>query len=212
MLDSVAQRRLPVIVLMLVIAITSVIGWKHGASMWMMRPSVVMAAWEQVMAGSFSSEIIKALATVLTSVFLHGDVGHLTSNLLFIWIFGVVVHELCGTRWLVAVFLITGMGGSIGQILMDPDSPIPTLGASGSLMGLEGFYFGLAFQRPRPETMVWPLARPVSSTELAAAGVVGVCLDFFGILGSGQGIAYGAHVGGFASGILVSLIADRTLR
>jgi len=79
-------------------------------------------------------------------------------------------------------------------------------------MGLEGFYFGLAIQRPRPPCWVWPLARPVSSTELAAAGAIGVALDVMGVLGPAQGIAFGAHIGGFLTGILLSLIAHRFVR
>ena len=211
-LDDTLERRMPVLVLLAVIAIVSVIDWKHDLGMWMTRPVLVVTAWENLLAGDFSRDTLKILATTVTSAFLHGDMSHLTGNLLFLWVFGVVVCELCGWRWLVAVFLITGVGGSIGQILVDIDSPIPTLGASGGLMGVEGFYFGLAIQRPRPEVEVWPLARSVSSSQLAAAGAVGVCLDIFGILGSGQGIAYGAHIGGFVTGIIVSLPAGRWIR
>jgi membrane associated rhomboid family serine protease len=212
MLDSSVRKRLPVGILLAVVAVITVIDWNHDLGAWMMRPSEVVAAWESLRGGDFSSETLKVLATTTTSEFLHADMGHLTGNALFLWIFGVVVCELCGWRWLVAAFLITGVGGSIGQILVNVDSDIPTLGASGGLMGLEGFYFGLAFQRPRPEVEVWPLARPVNSTELAAAGVVGVFFDLFGILGPAQGIAFGAHLGGFVTGMLLSVPADRFIR
>lgn len=202
---------MPVVILLGLIATISVLDWKEDWSAWMMVPDLVTEAWEGVQSGDFRQEILASLATTLTAGFLHGDLGHLAGNLLFLWIFGVVVCELCGWRWVVAVFVITVIGGSVGQIFLDPGSRIPVLGASGGLMGMEGFYFGLAFQRERPEAQVWPIARPVSSAQLAAVGVVGICLDFTGIFGGGQGIAYGAHVGGFASGILLSIPADRMI-
>ena len=133
-------------------------------------------------------------------------------NMLFLWIFGVVVQELCGWKWLFGVFLITAAGGSVGQILLNTESAIPTLGASGAVMGIEGFYFGLATLRPRPDAKVWPIARPVSSTELATAAIIGVVLDFMGVIGPNMSIAYGAHIGGFITGIVISLIADRFIR
>ena len=79
-------------------------------------------------------------------------------------------------------------------------------------MGLMGFYFGLALQRPRPDSHVWPLARPVNSSQLAGAGAVAIFLDFMGIIDGIQGIAYGGHIGGFATGIILSVVADRFVR
>jgi len=212
MLDPVLERRIPVLVFLAIISVISVLDWQHDFGAWMMRPATVVDAWEDLRAGDYSRETLKALATLTTAEFLHGDVGHLAGNLLFLWIFGVVITELCGWRWLVAVFLITGVGASVGQIFLDVGSRVAVLGASGGLMGMEGFYFGLAFQRPRPDAEVWPIARPVSSSDLAAVGVVGILLDFMGILGPGQGIAYGAHIGGFVTGLLISLFADRLIR
>lgn len=203
---------MPVVILLGVIAVVSVLDWQVGLGAWMMRPFEVSAAWEALREGDFAAGIWKPLATTLTAAFLHGDLSHLFGNLLFLWIFGVVVCELCGWRWMVAVFLLTAVGGSVGQTLLDARSRVPVLGASGGLMGMEGFYFGLAFQRPRPEAQVWPIARPVSSGQLAAMGVVGLALDFMGIMGGGGGIAYGSHIGGFASGILLSIAADRFIR
>ena len=210
--DSPLRARLPVLILLGIITLVSIIDWIHGLGAWMMVPDKVMSAWADLRDGNSDGETWTILATTLTAEFLHGSGAHLIGNLLFLWIFGVVVFELCGWRWMVAVFLITGIGGSIGQIMLETDSMIPTLGASGGLMGLEGFYFGLAFQRERPPASVWPIARPISAEQLALAGVIGVTLDFAGAIDGGGGIAYGAHIGGFVSGILLSLIADRFVR
>ena len=212
MLEPSLMKRLPVLILLGVITVVSLIDWMHGLGDWMMVPTDVTAAWENVQKGEATGGVWKALLTTLTAGFLHGDAGHLIGNLLFLWIFSVVVFELCGWRWMLLVFLVTAIGGSVGQILLDPKSMIPVLGASGGLMGMEGFYFGLATQKPRPDSEVWPLARPVNSGELAAAGMVGVALDVMGVMGPGQGIAYGAHIGGFVTGMILSLIAGRFIR
>ena len=210
--DSSLGKRFPVLILLGVIIVISVIDWRHDLGAWMMVPAEVVGAWESLRDGELTGDVWTTLSTSLTAAFLHGDGGHLLGNLLFLWIFGVVVFELCGWRWMVLVYLITAVGGSVGQIMLNTESVIPVLGASGALMGLEGFYFGLATQRPRQECEVWPLARPVSSSELATAGAVGIALDFMGVMGPGQGIAYGAHIGGFVTGMLLSVVADRFVR
>ena len=209
MLDPAMERRIPVLVLIGVISIVSILNWMHGLWDWMTIPVEVVNAWEKATDGDLSAEVLKPLATSLTAGFLHEDPGHLGSNMLFLWLFGVVVTELCGWRWMVAAFLITVIGGSLGHILFDPDSNIPCLGASGGVMGVEGFYFGLAFLHPRQNSHVWPLARPVSSGQLAAAGVVGLALDFLGIMGPPSNIGHSAHIGGFVAGMLLSTLADR---
>ena len=208
MLDPVLRRRVPVLVLLAVITVVTMIDWQHNLGEWMMRPSEIVAAWRLLMDGYYSGEIFHSLFKTVSYAFLHANLSHLASNAIFLWIFGVVVCELCGWQWLMVAFLMTSVGGAMGQIVLDPDSRIGTLGASGGLLGLEGFYFGLAFQRPRPEVEVWPLARPVNSTELAAAGLIGVMLDLFGVIGPATGIAYGAHLGGFVSGMLLSVPAE----
>lgn len=210
--DSLLKQRLPVVILLVVIAVITVIDWTSNLQRFMMVPAEVVQAVENFRAGDYSRETLVCLSTTLTAGFLHGDASHLFGNALFLWLFGVVVSELCGWRWMLAAFLVTAIGGSVGQILLNPESPIPVLGASGGLMGLMGFYFGLAFQRTRPPSHVWPLARPVDSSQLAAAGVVSVALDFMGIADGNQGIAYGAHIGGFITGIMLSTLADRFVR
>ena len=217
--DSLLKQRMPVVILLVVITIITLLDWAYtrpdyspNPQSFMMVPANVVEAWGNALKGDYSGRTLFDLSTTLTAGFLHGNMGHLFGNMLFLWLFGVVVSELCGWRWMVAAFLITVIGGSVGQILLDPESPIPVLGASGGLMGLMGFYFGLALQRPRPESHVWPLARPVNSSQLAAAGAVGVFLDFMGVIDGIQGIAFGAHIGGFVTGIILSVVADRFVR
>ena len=216
MLDPVIEKRVPVLVLIGVISIITVLDWMHGtgefgqhSEKWMMTPAKVVEAWEAASNGDLSRDVLETLATSLTAGFLHANGGHLAGNMLFLWIFGVVVTELCGWRWMVAAFVITVIGGTVGHILFDPRSTTPCLGASGGVMGVEGFYFGLAFLHPRPDSHVWPLARPVNSTQLAATGVIGIALDFLGIMGPPSNIGHSAHIGGFVAGMLLATLANR---
>lgn len=209
MYDPLMKHRAPVLILIGVISVVSILNWIYDYGAWMITPVKVVDGWEIALGGNLSSDVLATLATTLTAGFLHADGSHLGGNMLFLWLFGVVVCELCGWRWMLTVFLLTTIGGSIGQLLLDPESPIPGLGASGGVMGLEGFYFGLAFLHPRPNSHVWPLARPVNSTQLAAAGVVGVGLDFLGLMGPASNIGHGAHIGGFVTGMLLSTLANR---
>ncbi|MEJ6717940.1 MAG: rhomboid family intramembrane serine protease [Akkermansiaceae bacterium] len=210
--DSLLERRLPVLILIATVTLVSFFNWSMGFGDWMMVPDDVVTAWHSLKTGETSGNVLQELFTTVSAAFLHADGRHLMGNMLFLWIFGVVVQELCGWKWLFGVFLITAAGGSVGQILLNTESAIPTLGASGAVMGIEGFYFGLATLSPRPDAKVWPIARPVSSTELATAAIIGVVLDFMGVIGPNMSIAYGAHIGGFITGIVISLIADRFIR
>ena len=210
--EAPLAKRLPVLILLGAITLISLADWTHDWSAWRMSPAEVTQAWQNIQNGDLHKEAWRSLSTTLSSAFLHGDSNHLIGNLFFLWIFGVVVFDLCGWPWMLLVYVTTAIGGSIGQILLESHSTTPVLGASGALMGLEGFYFGLATQKTRPNSEVWPITRPVSSGELAAVGVIGVILDLVGILDGGKGIAHGAHLGGFISGMFLSLFAHSFLK
>ena len=207
MYESPLRRRLPVLILLGLITLVSVADWIHDFSAWTMVPAEVTEAWKKAQNGELGLATWIPLTKMLSAALLHADSSHLIGNLFFLWIFGVVVFDLCGWPWMLLVYGLSALGGSLGQTLLETTSVTPVLGASGALMGLEGFYFGLATQKERPDSELWPLSRPVNSKELAAAALIGVILDLMGILGGGQGIAYGAHLGGFITGMALSLIA-----
>jgi membrane associated rhomboid family serine protease len=85
---------------------------------------------------------------------------------------------------------------------------VPMLGASGALMGFQGAYLGLATRWTLPDPHVWPIARPIPPSRLALLAVIGVGFDYFAIMNQQDtGIAYGAHVGGFTTGLLLAALA-----
>lgn len=166
-------------------------------------PVEIVSAWDEIRAGNFGKGAAEEMFTLLGATLLHGDFGHLTGNMLFLWIFAAIASELLGARWLIPVFVFTGICGNLCHVALNADSPIPCLGASGAVMGFEGLYLAMAVRWRLPDPHVWPIARPVAPGRLAFLGVLGLILDFNGYIGGETGIAYGAHLGGFIGGLFL---------
>ena len=152
--------------------------------------------------------------TLLTSMFLHGGWAHLGGNLLYLWIFGDNVEHRFGAVRFLAFYLLSGVAASLAQIAVDPDSIIPTLGASGAISGVLGAYMVLF---PRNQVNCIVFFRLVSLPAVLVLGLW-IGLQFLqggGTLVAGEqagGIAYAAHIGGFIAGIAAGLIARLTLK
>jgi membrane associated rhomboid family serine protease len=160
-----------------------------------MRPrEVVEAALGQASPG--------ALATLFTAMFLHASLLHLVGNLIFLLTFGDnVEHALGGPRFAL-YYLFWGLMAWAAHILVQPASPIPTLGASGAIGGVLGAYF-LLFPANRVKFVVFPfLFWPV----VVAAWVLLGLWFLFQIAFPQQGVANWAHAGGFLAGMLTVLI------
>ena len=156
------------------------------------------------------------LWTLLTSMFLHGGFFHIIGNMLYLWIFGDNVEDAFGHYWYLIVYLFAGIAGSILQIAMQPHSLIPTIGASGAISGIMGAYFVL-FPRARVLTLI-PIFFFIRLIYLPAPLLLGFWI-LFQVLsgcssapGTGGGVAYFAHIGGFASGIILGLIVRNRVR
>jgi len=107
----------------------------------MMVPDDIVAVWKAALAGDID---FKAFLPILSCAFLHGGFDHLFFNMLFLWIFGALTVELVGSKWMLITFVVTAICGSVFHVVMNADSSIPTLGASGAVMGFEGLYLGMA--------------------------------------------------------------------
>jgi membrane associated rhomboid family serine protease len=143
--------------------------------------------------------------TLLSSMFMHGGWLHLGGNMLFLWIFGDNVEHRAGPLLFLVAYLATGLVGSMAQILADPTSPIPSLGASGAISGVLGAYIVL-FPRNRVTAFVFRFL--VQVPALVAIGMW-IALQLVSSLadpvGAG-GVAYLAHIGGFAAGAVAGLL------
>lgn len=166
-------------------------------------PLEVVSAWDALRQGDFSATVGEELLTLLTAGLLHGNFGHLSGNALFLWVFAAIACELLGARWVIPIFAFTAITGSLCHTILNLDSPIPCLGASGAVMGFEGLYLAMAVRWRLPDPHVWPMASPVPPGRLAFLGILGLILDFNGYISGVEGIAYGAHLGGFIGGLFL---------
>jgi membrane associated rhomboid family serine protease len=152
--------------------------------------------------------------TILTSMFLHGSLLHLGGNMLFLWIFGNNIEDSMGRLTFVVFYLLGGLAALGLQVLMDPDSMIPTVGASGAIAAVLGAY-ALLYPRARVVTFVFIIII-FTVVELPALLVLGLwfllqLLPAFSepVSGTGGGVAYFAHIGGFLFGLaLIKLFAN----
>jgi membrane associated rhomboid family serine protease len=160
---------------------------------------------------------IPTWATVFTSMFTHAGLLHLGGNMLFLWIFGNNVEDSMGPVRFVAFYLLAGLAALALQVAISPDSAVPTLGASGAIAGVLGGYI-LIYPRARVLTLIF-LIIFFTFIELPAylflfiwfaqQAVFGA-VDLTTPSGGGGGVAYFAHVGGFAFGLLaIKLFAKR---
>jgi len=148
--------------------------------------------------------LVPATATIFTSMFLHGGWMHLIGNMLYLWIFGNNVEESMGHGRFVVFYILCGVAAVFAQVLPNPESQIPMVGASGAISGVLGAYLLLL---PRARVLVAvPLGFYFPTVRLPAAVVL--CLWFVLQLAnsllaeSGQGgVAFGAHIGGFIAGM-----------
>jgi len=141
--------------------------------------------------------------TVFTSMFMHGGLGHLAGNLLFLWIFGDNVEDAIGHVRYVAFYLSCGVCAALAQVLTNIESPAPMVGASGAIAGVLGAYLVLY---PRAPITVFVGFFLIS---LPAWVVVGFwfLLQLSGGwaalgLDTSSGVAFFAHIGGFLAGVL----------
>jgi len=169
-------------------------------------PRETVAAVDAVAHGDLSLGVLKTLSHLVTALFLHGGVEHILFNMVFLWTFGVLTSELLGQWWALAAFLVCGVGGNLVQTYLNPASPVPTIGASGAICGFEGVYLGLALRWQLPWAEVWPLAHPVPPMQLGVFALVGFVGDMALLSDHSAHIAYGAHVGGFLSGLAIAAV------
>ncbi len=143
----------------------------------------------------------------LTSMFLHGGLAHILGNMWTLWIFGPAVEERMGAARYALFYLACGLAAGFTHIVVEADSTVPTIGASGAISGIMGAYFVL-FPHARVVIMLPIFFYPLFFT-MPVVSYLGwwLLIQLFsgvarlaGSAASG-GIAFWAHVGGFAAGV-----------
>ncbi len=162
----------------------------------------------------FAPDQAPFIVTIFTSMFLHGSFIHLGGNMLFLWIFGNNIEDSMNRLLFVVFYLLGGLAALGLQVAMDPDSLIPTVGASGAIAGVLGAYARL-YPRARVVTVIIIIIF-FTIVTLPALLVLGLWFllqllpAFSEPVGSaGGGVAYFAHIGGFLFGVLaIKLFAN----
>jgi len=148
--------------------------------------------------------------TLFTSMFMHGSILHVGSNMLYLWIFGNNVEDILGPGRFLIFYFLCGLSAHAMHIASDPSSLVPTIGASGAVAGLMAGYL-LIFPSARIVTLVF-LFIFIRLTVLPAYVIIAFwfilqLINGIGSLGMIQtgGVAWFAHIGGFLAGIALTL-------
>ena len=137
--------------------------------------------------------------TPLSAMFLHGSLFHMVGNLLYLWVFGTPVEDLLGHARFALFYVACGLVAAAAHLASDPASYVPTLGASGAISGLLGAY-AISYPSSRLR-LLWPRIRVPAFLFLGLWIALQV---FFGIRARDAGVAWWAHVGGFAAGMALA--------
>jgi membrane associated rhomboid family serine protease len=146
--------------------------------------------------------------TLVSSMFLHGGWSHVIGNMWYLWIFGDNIEDRLGHARFIVFYLLCGITAALGQIVVDPSSTLPTIGASGAIAGVMGAYFVL-YPHSRVLTLIpWIFLQVVELPaivllgfwflmQLFSAGAIAVTASTHG-----GGVAFAAHVAGFVMGMI----------
>jgi membrane associated rhomboid family serine protease len=171
------------------------------------------------LSGSGHYSISATILTIFTSMFMHADFFHILGNLWFLWIFGDNVEDYLGHFPYLIFYLLCGVAAALTDIAIDPGSAIPTLGASGAIAGVMGAYI-LLYPRARVQTLVvlivfitfwwlpaWVFLGYWFLIQFVATSVIATAAHH-----QTGGVAFAAHVGGFAAGLLLIKLFPRQAR
>jgi membrane associated rhomboid family serine protease len=155
--------------------------------------------------------------TIFTSMFMHAGWLHLGGNMLYLWIFGDNVEDRLGHGVYTIFYLVCGIVATFAQLLFNMNSNVPNLGASGAIAGVLGAYI-VMFPGARVNVLV---GRVVTATSALVVIGLWIVIQIFSSVGeitassqtgSGSGVAYMAHIGGFAAGLVLAYLLGGTRR
>jgi membrane associated rhomboid family serine protease len=216
--DLSPRRSVPIVTILLIIANALVFFYQIGlppraADAFINTHGLVPAKVQMALAGGDSVTLGDALVPLFTCMFLHGGWLHILGNMWFLWIFGGNVEDRLGPVVYLLFYLICGIASGVAQVLFSWGSPVPSIGASGAISGVLGAYIVL-FPYSRILTLV-PLFVFFFTARIPAVIFIGLwfVVQFLSGLGSlgatgaaaSGGVAWWAHIGGFALGAGLAL-------
>ncbi len=212
--DDVPARRYPVVTVLLIVANIGVFLYQLS-----LPPQAALALVHRF--GMVPGELTglaalpsgTALLGVFTSMFLHGGWFHLAGNLWYLWLFGDNVEDRMGHLRFFAFYLVCGVAAAVVHVLSDPGATIPAIGASGAISGVLGAYLVFyPFARILtlvPLFLLWPVVELPALLVLGSWFLVQIlngAASFSISNGTMGGVAWWAHVGGFAAGMVLARI------
>ncbi|MHB8135586.1 MAG: rhomboid family intramembrane serine protease [Anaerolineaceae bacterium] len=204
--DQITTRRFPVMNYLLIGAniFVFILEWLAGSNQ-----EAIIYQFALIPANLTSSLSLGNIGDIFTSMFMHAGLAHIGGNMLYLWIFGDNVEDSMGSGKYLFFYLIGGVVASMTHIFTNPTSQIPTVGASGAIAAVLGAYLVL-YPRSRVLTFI-PLGYFMRLTTVPASIVLGLWFVFQlfnGVLSLGLsdvgGVAFWAHIGGFASGVILA--------
>jgi membrane associated rhomboid family serine protease len=162
--------------------------------------------------------LVAVFLPLLTSMFLHGSWMHVIGNMWFLWIFGDNIEDHLGHFSYLVFYVVSGLGAAVAQVILNPNSRVPTVGASGAIAGVLGAYFVLY---PRARVLIWfPIffffylpAWVMLGYWFLMQFVSGAASSIVSYSDTRGGVAFWAHVGGFVVGILlIKIFPERPRR
>jgi membrane associated rhomboid family serine protease len=180
---------------------------------------VVPSRLTAFLAGSPKYPLIAVIVPYFTSMFLHEGWMHVIGNMWYLFIFGDNVEDYLGHFKYLVFYLLCGVIAMMAQVVSDPQSQVPALGASGAIAGVLGAYFVLY---PRARVLTW--FPPIFLFYLSAWVTLGLWFVYQFLSGAAAleitrtgkhmgGVAFWAHVGGFVAGmILIKVFPARSRR
>ena len=216
-------------------------GYKPLVTYFLIATNVMIFFWEVAVTGQFfeftnqraaqlfyqhatvPSEIVGGLVdrdysviqSLFSSMFLHAGILHVGGNMLFLYIFGDNIELKFGRTKYLLLYLLWGIVADFAHIMSNPSSQIPALGASGAISGVLGAYLVL-FPRTKIVTFIF-MGFFARMTRISAMWYLPFWFLFQNVLptivgSSGSGVAFLAHIGGFAVGLVTGLIYKKTHR
>ncbi len=161
---------------------------------------------------------LETILDVIRSMFFHGGWDHILGNMLYLFLFGDNIEDRFGIPLYLVIYFVSGFVAAFAQIIIDPSSSIPLVGASGAIAGVLGSYL-ILYPQARVMAIV-PLGRVSSLQEVPAVIVLGLwfvlqLVNGFASLGAaayGGGVAFFAHIGGFIAGAVLTFVLNGITR
>jgi membrane associated rhomboid family serine protease len=199
--DDSAERTVPIVTYLLIaLNVLFFLVELSGGDPFIERWSVVPRRLTANLGGDF--------ITIFTSMFMHGGWLHLGGNMLYLWIFGDNVEDRFGHAKFTLFYLLCGIAATVAQVMVNANSNVPNLGASGAIAGVLAAYI-VMFPRGQVKVLMGRGVVPMPALVVIGLWIV---LQFISGIGSitqtaeTGGVAYMAHVGGFVAGLVLTFL------